>query len=269
MPAGERLTTLSTDIDQSPEVVAVLKEVSLRGSWSEKDQEVLRLSVHLIKKAPPRPRILKTILDCWAHPIEFGERFLLALQAYYQSFFAEEESRIRPALQNSLAYARERSKQVALPDLLEELSQGVRFASLGQVSELVLAPSYWSTPLIIYGRVSDERTLILYGARPATDSLVPGEVVPDALLQSLKALADPTRLRILSYLAEKPHTPAQLSRRLRLRPPTVIHHLNVLRSAGLVQLTLETEGERCYAARTESLGATFHNLQDFMKGKVE
>ena len=70
-------------------------------------------------------------------------------------------------------------------------------------------------------------------------SLVPGELVPDALYQPLKALADPTRLRILRYLSDEPLTPAALARRLRLRSPTVIHHLDALRLARLVILTLE------------------------------
>lgn len=268
MPPAERLMTLGVSAEDSPELVEALREIAARGSYSEREQELLRETVR-IKKMALRPKTLKTILDWWSRPAEFGERYLLALQAYYQVFFAEEENRIRSVLQQSLANAMERAKQVPLTDLLEELSRGIRFATLWQVSELVLAPSYWSTPLVIYERVSEERMVMLYGARPATDSLIPGDVIPDALLQSLKALADPTRLRILNYLAEKPHTPAQLARRLRLRPPTVVHHLNALRTAGLVQLTVESGGERLYAARSEALQATFSNLQTFLKKTTE
>jgi DNA-binding transcriptional ArsR family regulator len=268
MPPAERLLTLGVNVEDPPELVEALREVAVRGSYSEKEQELLREAVR-IKKMALRPKTLKTILDWWTRPSEFGERYLLALQAYYQVFFAEEENRIRAVLQHSLATAMERAEQLPLPDLLEELSRGIRFATLWQVSELVLAPSYWSTPLVIYGRVSQERMLMLYGARPATDSLVPGDVIPDALLQSLKALADPTRLRILNYLSEKPHTPAQLARRLRLRPPTVVHHLNALRTAGLVQLTMESGGERLYAARPGALNSTFSDLQNFLKKKTE
>ncbi len=265
---AERVLTLGISAEDPPELIEALKEVAARGAYSEREMELLRNSVR-IKKTALHPKTLRTILDWWSHPAEFGERYLLALNAYYQAFFFEEEERIRPILQHALESAIERSKQVALMDLLEELSRGIRFASLWEVNELVLAPSYWSTPLIIYERVSQERMVMLYGARPATDSLVPGEVVPDALLQSLKALADPTRLRILNYLSEKPHTPAQLARRLRLRPPTVIHHLNALRAAGLVRLTVEGEGERRYAARSEALRATFSQLQNFLKETTE
>ncbi|NJN55024.1 MAG: ArsR family transcriptional regulator, partial [Anaerolineae bacterium] len=49
--------------------------------------------------------------------------------------------------------------------------------------------------------------------------------------------------RILKYLSEEPLTPAELARRLRLRPPTVIHHLDALRLARLVHVTLSQQGD--------------------------
>jgi DNA-binding transcriptional ArsR family regulator len=106
--------------------------------------------------------------------------------------------------------------------------------------------------------------IMTYGARPATVSLVPGEEVPDGLLRALKAMADPTRLRIMQYLADEPLTPTQLARKLRLRAPTVIHHLRTLRMAGLVQLTLEEGGEKRYGIRREIPGATFASLDNFL-----
>jgi DNA-binding transcriptional ArsR family regulator len=116
-----------------------------------------------------------------------------------------------------------------------------------------------------FGKVSAEREILLFGARPPDASLVPGEIVPDALLRTLKALSDPSRLRILHYLAREPLTPAQLARRLRLRSPTVIHHLKVLRLAGLVQLSLgEDKQERPSATRPGAVRAVYDSLQGFL-----
>ena len=72
-------------------------------------------------------------------------------------------------------------------------------------------------------------------------------------------------MKILRYLAAEPHTPAQLSRNLRLRAPTVIHHLNALRLAGLVHLTVEPGGDKRYAMRTEMVKDTCDNLQEFLQ----
>ncbi len=260
----ERLPSLAISPEISPQVVEVFKEVAERGSWSEKDQEDLRVC-YQEKGAGLRPKVLTMILDWWARPAEFGGKYLAALQSYYQVFFAEEEARILPALQESLEQAKALAAKLDVPALVENLSQGLRLASLPEFSELILAPSYWSTPLVVFTKLSKGRMLLVYGARPAQASLVPGEVVPDALVRSLKALADPTRLRILRYLSQKSHTPAQLSRRLRLRAPTVIHHLNALRLAGLVYLTLEAGGERRYAVRTEIVRVTCDDLQAFLE----
>jgi len=95
-------------------------------------------------------------------------------------------------------------------------------------------------------------------------SLVPGEVVPDALYQTLKALADPTRLRILRYLTAEPLTPAELSRRLRLRPPTVSHHLYTLRLARLVHFTIEKGDKRRYSLRQDAVDSTMAALGSFL-----
>jgi DNA-binding transcriptional ArsR family regulator len=92
---------------------------------------------------------------------------------------------------------------------------------------------------------------------------VPGEAVPDLLFQTLKALADPTRLRILRYLSAEPLTPAQLSRRLRLRAPTVIHHLHALRLARLVHLIISHEGRR-YEARREAIRNGWAMLEEYL-----
>jgi DNA-binding transcriptional ArsR family regulator len=271
LPAGERLPALALSVETPPEAAATFRQVADRGAWDETHLETLRAAYHA-KLPPPRTRSLATMLDWWSRPEEFGERYLTALQAYQQVFFAEEAVRLCPILEEAQQRARARAGELDLPALLEELSQGVRFATLAGVAELMLAPSYWVSPLVIFARVSGpagaEKMAVLYGARPADVSLVPGEIVPDAMLRALKALADPTRLRILRYLATQPHTPAQLARRLRLRAPTVIHHLNALRLAGLVQLTLGNAGERRYALRAETIAATFTHLEEFLNEEI-
>lgn len=269
VPAADRLPLLALAPDKPPQhLQALLREVSARGAWDEKDLDLLHPDYrHLEEGGPLSADELAIVLDWWAHPAEFGERFLRALRVYHEVFFAEEERRIRPALQVELARAQELAANLALPELLEELSQGLRFDEPPQVLEVVLAPSYWSTPLVTFGKATVSREIWLFGARPPSASLVPGLAVPDALLRALQALADPTRLRILRYLSEEPLAPAELSRRLRLRAPTVTHHLKALRLAGLVQLTIgmgTSKDTKYYAARAAAVQAAFSALQDFL-----
>jgi DNA-binding transcriptional ArsR family regulator len=262
---ADRLAALTLHPKDPSEVVEILQDVAARRAWNEADREALQAAHACMKSEPSPKKVLTNTLEWWSRSEEFGERYLEALEAYQDVFFGEEEKRIRPALQAALARAQELAERLALPDLLEELSQGVRYAELPEAAELVLAPSYWITPLIMFGPVGPERLIWLFGARPADASLVPGNAVPDALLRAVKALSDPTRLRILRYLGEESLTPAELARRLRLRAPTVTHHLKTLRLAGLVQLTLEEDkSTRRYAARSEAVAATFASLQGFL-----
>jgi DNA-binding transcriptional ArsR family regulator len=272
LPPAERLPALALAPEWPPgEAASILKDVAARGTWDEADHEALhivagRSSLHSEAREKPSARELPRILDLWAHAEDFGERYLDALRVYQEAFFAEEERRIRPALQEALSRAQELASRLELLDLLEELSQGLRFDERPGAPELALVPSFWCTPLIFFGNVSDEREIWLFGARSPDASLVPGEVVPDALLRTLKALSDPTRLRILHYLSEEPLAPARLARRLRLRAPTVTHHVKALRLAGLVQLFVGEDKEtKRYAARPEAVAVAFSSLQAFLE----
>jgi DNA-binding transcriptional ArsR family regulator len=267
----ERLPLLALGPEVANEAAEVLKGIAAQQAWAEGDREALRAAFQRAHecedgKKPPSAEKLTNILDLWAGAREFGERYLEALRAYQEVFFAEEERRIRPALQAALARAQELAARQPLPDLLEDLSQGLRFAVPPEAARLLLVPSYWSTPLVFFGKVSAERDVWLFGARPADASLVPGEAIPESLLRALKALSDPTRLRILHDLSKETLTPAQLSRRLRLRAPTVTHHLKVLRLAGLVQMTLgEGKRTRRYAARSEAVAVACASLEAFLE----
>ena len=53
-------------------------------------------------------------------------------------------------------------------------------------------------------------------------------------MQSLNAIADPTRRRIVELLAERERTSGELVGEFNLSAPAISQHLNVLRDAGLV-----------------------------------
>jgi DNA-binding transcriptional ArsR family regulator len=262
LPAEARVGALTRQPVAAREMDDILQQVVARGAWQEQDLRALKACCG--NRPAFSPRDLSRMLDAWARPFEFGERYLRALQTYRDVFFAEEEKRIEPALKQALDQAQALAGQLPLPALLEELSQGVRYSDLPQTGELLLAPSFWATPLLVRGRLAPDRELLLFGARAPTASLVPGEVVPDALFRALKALADPTRLRILRYLSLESLTPSELAQRLRLRAPTVIHHLHTLRLAGLVYLCFEA-GDKRYAARSQAVAQTFTALTRFLK----
>ena len=256
------LPTLFTPVESSAVAKEILHEISTNHQASSK--QAFWLQKEYQPGNPLSDRATNTLMQAWTDPSAFGQLFQLMMLSYYDSFFAEEEIRIVPVLKNALAEAQKMALTLEPLQLLEELSQGVDFQKTITEPEIILAPSYWSTPLVVFRKISKDQMIILFGCRPADQSLIPSEPSQGALLSSMKAMADPTRLQILQYLSVEPLTPSALARKLRLRPPTVTHHLHLLRLAGLVKIELEEDGEKKFTLRREALQSCINSLKNYL-----
>lgn len=76
--------------------------------------------------------------------------------------------------------------------------------------------------------------------------------VTERLVTLFKALADPSRLRILGAVAERPMTGKELAEQLDLSLPTVSHHLSKLMAVRLVQATRAGQSH-AYALNSHAL----------------
>lgn len=261
-PAQRGRMLLDLDKGLEPESKYLVK-IAKHRSWNKTD--LANLVPLMCKDAAGSNRdeqALIKYLNWWVRPEDFGNLLLSSLQAYQQAFFEQEEQRVGTVLQNGLEHAQQLAERLTVSDLIAELSLGVRYEeAIGK--ELILVPTFWMSPLVHLQKIGEAQKLFLFGVRPSTMSAIPGELVPDGLLITLKALADPTRLKILNYLGKEELTPSELSRRLNLRPPTVTHHLKELRLSGLVNLTLRGQ-ERFYRARLEALDSLHIDLKRFL-----
>lgn len=258
----DRLPALTLPDDLPVEAHRILKGIAERGAWTTSDKAELLL--HYGQAPKPPPSGVDTLLDTWTALAENGEKYLEAIREYHLVFFAEEETQIRPALARSLADAKALSGQIQLVELVERLSFGVRLENLDSINDLTLLPSWWVTPLAFLTRPGIGKVLIAFGARPEVRNETEGAEPSTGLVNAIKSLGDPTRLRILRFLSNEPLTPTELARRLRLRPPTVIHHLRILRLANLVKVTVGENMEKLYAARLEAIQTIQKSLADFL-----
>ena len=269
IPAAERFKQVFMSEEHlDDEYFKLLVQIAQKSAWDQADLQSVRKIMGKKDKAKYNDESISRFLDWWVRPAELGEGYLSALQAYQQAFFEEEERRVAPVLKMGLEHAQKLAVSLSTSQLLTELSQGVQFNENVLSKKLILAPAYWTTPLVMYRDLGETHTLILFGARPATMADIPGELVPDDLLRKLKALADPTRLKILRYLSQEELMPSELARRLHLRAPTVTHHLSEMRLAGLVNLRLQGQEKR-YTARKEALQNAFELLQTFLTAQSE
>ncbi|MDW8227158.1 MAG: helix-turn-helix domain-containing protein [Anaerolineales bacterium] len=252
IPAAERLPMLTLPTGLAPSGEEVLQRVAEKRRWSEEDKEQL-VSAYGRLPTPPSKGI-ETMLTCWTDLETWGERYLLALQEYHRVFFQEEEAHLVPLLESALRESQRLAETLSPFDLLERLSRGVRLQDEGQIEQLILFPSWWVHPLVFLG-YKENLAFVVFSARWHVAQPLSFEP-PEELIQVFKALGDSTRLRILRYLSGRPLTPSELARRLRLRLPTILHHLQILRLAGLVQVMIGKDYEKRYALRVEALEET-------------
>ncbi|HSM24668.1 MAG TPA: metalloregulator ArsR/SmtB family transcription factor [Anaerolineaceae bacterium] len=259
IPPEKRLVSLLHPSQVSEDIYKTIDRIYQNQIITPEDLVSLRSVFHFRSKIV-KTKEVKKLAEAFLKPKDFGERLLYVLQSYYQVFFAEEEERILPALQNEIKTAQNLSESVSLTSLLEQLSHGVILEKTETLNKVTLIPSYWTSPLIFINNPQPDELVVVFGCRNETQNLIPGEYVPESLVNGLKALADPTRLRILHYLNHGATTPSSLAKKLRLRPPTVIHHLNLLRLAGFVQVIILSNGERRYKLRQEAVEETYKQL---------
>ncbi len=263
LPAANRLETLLSGHDVSREASMVVARIQSEHRFQTTDLESLR-GYFQYRNNPVKQKTLQNFAQAMVDAEQFGEELLAAYQTYFEVFFQEEERRILPFLQQGLINSQQKAADLPLTDLMNSLSQGVSYESFDAIRQLILIPSYWSSPLVFLHHPKPDEMILVFGCRTDSQNLIPGQYVPDTLISALKALSDPTRLRIACYLRESPQSPSSLARRLRLRPPTVIHHLNTLRLAGLVQILIAANGERRYAMREEAVAKTLQQLEAYL-----
>lgn len=223
---------------------------------------------------PPSVADTRRLFAEMADPATTKKRWLAAMREYHTVFFVQEETRLEPVLKRMVEEGKKLSRNTRVTDLIERLSNGYTISEESKLERLTLVPSVWLHPFVIPLYISQEELLLLWGAHPAGYKLAPGESVPDQALLVLRALGDPTRLRLLRLLSAEPRSPQSLAHELKLSLPTVSHHMRELRIAGLVRMEArvsEKSRENRYTVRWQSAEHAFDNLARFVgeNGKGE
>lgn len=89
------------------------------------------------------------------------------------------------------------------------------------------------------GTASDPEDLDRIPTLPAQVPVIMPELPPRLIISTVeqfKAIAEPTRTRILGIIQNQPATAKQIADRLKIAPGAVGHHLQVLEAAGLAQV---------------------------------
>lgn len=265
-PGGILADVIFAEKDKEKEKDSPYAKIIGAQKWDDSDlEDVVDLMKKHGKNRPDRKK-LAVWLDWLTKYEEFGRLFIDGVTEYYENFFREEEKRIGPALSAGLARAKELSKTLDHLELLEELSQGIKSEPLLEHDELVLIPSFWLSPFVMLGEISEQTGFMQFGARPHDASLIPGDSVPDSLSVGLQALSDHTRLKVLKLVSKSPMSQTEIAKALRLRTPTISHHMKTLRMAGLVTRTIDDDdpNNTRFSARDGRIDELCESIKEFL-----
>ena len=268
MPDADFSRQMHVPLVGDDKFISIIQKALKGARMSDAEVEEYRRLVGRARVLPP-PSVAETrrLFNEMANPADTKKRWLTALKEYHTAFFAQEEARIEPVLKKMISDAQELAPSMTVTDLIERLSNGFTVSEESTLERLVLVPSVWVHPFVIPFRLSQNELLLAWGARPPGYKLAPGESVPDQALLVLRALGDPTRLRLLRLLSSEPRSPQSLAHELKLSLPTVSHHMRELRVAGLVRLEArmaEKSRENHYTVRWQSAEQAFDDLSGFV-----
>ena len=226
-PADLRLTLLGYYDNRTRRRAATSLILEAAGGARAAGQE-------LIEAASDGPECERAIAGLLARSNEEAAALLVGvLRDWYESSFRDLFAEIRPVLERETERLRGRSHELPLDGFLREVSNGSDVVRTPGLSEVVLFPQWALRPAnLIYEHGS---SLLLGVAVPPEHLAVDPEAPPDRLVNLASALGDDRRLRILRRLTKGSHSLAELADHFGIPKTTLLHHLSILRSVGIVR----------------------------------
>jgi len=195
-------------------------------------------------------------------PGEVHQRLLRLLRAFYATVYQQEEARVLPLLRADVEARAARLADLPPEEVVERATGGIAVGPDAEISQVVLAPSYFSRPYNLITEYPGVRVFVY----PV--DLAPAGAGSPARAAALlfKALGDETRLRILQMLAEREMYLQEIANRLGVTHVTAIHHLALLRAAQLVR-AIERGNLKYYQLRRETAADIGGRLRELLAAR--
>ena len=206
-----------------------------------------------------------TIETLLSKPKSFRDGLALVLKKFWETGFRDDWSALEPGLRAESFRLRDLREERSPGDLGRELNLPVVFddgakeirprtgAAIGydRIDRCYIIPSAFNARRWWAKYETKAQRVILYipiTADPGAPNTIAGahrkardvaakQLRPINAESVFRALGDTTRYAIASILARTPTTSAELARSLKVSKPTITHHVQALRSAGLIRET--------------------------------
>jgi DNA-binding transcriptional ArsR family regulator len=159
---------------------------------------------------------------------------LAILKRWYKEIFREQEPQLMPMLVRDAAAKRALARTMAPERLIAIAANGYEYVPEPDILRVLLIPTFIGRPWLIGASLLDTR-ILCYPV--AAENLTPeSDAPPSHLVQLCQALADERRLRILKWLTTGSYTLQEIADHFGVAKTTMLHHLVILRAAGLVRI---------------------------------
>jgi DNA-binding transcriptional ArsR family regulator len=207
-------------------------------------------------------------------PAAVQARIAEMLAAYWEQSFASEWERLEPVLADEVEHAQDEDPVSLLGSFRSELtvdpaerllirrSCHQHHVSVDETNPLRLIPSVYVWPHVRINCDAPWPLAVLYPPRAMRNGVVRAPA-PEQLVHTLKAAADPTRLRILGLVAERPRSTEELAPLVGLSESGLSKQLRTLTDAGFLS-TRRQGWYVLYELRRERLERLGPELLDYL-----
>ena len=202
-------------------------------------------------------------------PAGLKDRFTCGLTRFWEEFYREEYERSLPVMERSVACHRNRNYDGNLPTVFTAVTGRLFPEGLHEFQDaerVIFIPSCHIGPYVFHYNIAELRSLLvlLYNCRPTggrRDEQIPRV---ENLFAPLKALADETRLQILSILNGRELYAQQIVERMDISQPAVSRHLQLMVASGMLNVRRE-ESMKYYSINEETLADLAASLRRFRR----
>jgi ArsR family transcriptional regulator len=271
-----RLGSLADD-DFGAAAATMLEEWS-RGCQEETTQEVPLPSLDepdaltaFLRTVQFDERHLEQAVHLLRHPAELKARFVAALIRFWNDFYREEYERYLPIMEHSVQHHRRQGYSgdfvrvsTAVVGRVLPIDQNVH----ARTRKVVFIPSCHTGPYVgVSHYLKDSRPVLIlsYNCRLTGTPDRDQPLAVQELFPLLKALADETRLQILSILSGQELYIQEIVDQLDISQPAVSRHLKLMVTSGL--LTVRKEDSMKYLAIDEEILSTLADRLRSFRGK--
>ncbi|KWX78447.1 ArsR family transcriptional regulator [Paenibacillus riograndensis] len=264
------------DVDNriAPQQISSLRQAA---EWPFEDYDVLYAWAYSRGHASKVTQFLDeleacSLEECFERTAPFFESFTLEecarikysytplLRLWYDQYFRHTEQKMLTLMIEDASEKKMLESKMDIVALIEYASGGMVIEDIPELETIVLLPTVHNRPINTYCFYK-KLMLVQYPVDVPQDS---EDEPPIVLLRLTKALSDPTRLRMLRFIAHEPKTMWEMQSELSQSREMLMHHLLILRVAGLLRVHLRGEGTERYSIRPD--GAS--ELQMFLESYI-